>query len=163
MRVSYRADHVGSLLRPAELLEARTKVAVDKDKLREIEDREILRVLGKQKELGFDIFTDGELRRSTFMSDLTDAVEGFDVTSSVVRTWQIVNPALSPSPPRILARLPQFLHEDTRFADCSSVAEEFTLMPNVFRRTMEGVTALWQLTSRPRRRGRGWAPCPVCG
>jgi 5-methyltetrahydropteroyltriglutamate--homocysteine methyltransferase len=88
MSVSYRADHVGSLLRPAEVLEARSVVPYDEDRLRAIEDRNILRILAKQKELGLDIFTDGELRRRTFMSDLTDAVEGFDITASVTRSWQ---------------------------------------------------------------------------
>jgi 5-methyltetrahydropteroyltriglutamate--homocysteine methyltransferase len=84
---TYRADQVGSFLRPAELLEARKKFASEPEKLRKLEDQHILRVLDKQKELGFEIFTDGELRRSTFMSDFTDAVEGFDFGDSVSRTW----------------------------------------------------------------------------
>jgi len=84
---TYRADQVGSFLRPAELLQARKKLASEPEKLRKLEDQQILRVLDKQKELGFEIFTDGELRRSTFMSDFTDAVEGFDFSDSVSRTW----------------------------------------------------------------------------
>jgi 5-methyltetrahydropteroyltriglutamate--homocysteine methyltransferase len=88
MSVPFRADHVGSLLRPTEVLEARASFAADDPRLREVEDRNILRVLGRQKELGLDIFTDGELRRRTFMSDLTDAVEGFDLGGSVARSWQ---------------------------------------------------------------------------
>src|SRR4051812_19132904 len=87
MATQYRADHVGSLLRPANLLEARA-AGVEADALREIEDRHILDILRKQRELGFDIFTDGELRRSTFMSDFTDAVQGFDFGDAVQRTWQ---------------------------------------------------------------------------
>ena len=74
MSSRYRADHVGSLLRPAELLEARKSKAPTAE-LHAIEDRHIQRVLVKQKELGFGVFTDGELRRSNFMSDFTDAVE----------------------------------------------------------------------------------------
>src|SRR5579863_5119915 len=88
MSVPFRADHVGSLLRPTEVLEARASFAADDPRLREVEDRNILRVLGRQKELGLEIFTDGELRRRTFMSDLTDAVEGFDLNASVARSWQ---------------------------------------------------------------------------
>jgi len=84
----YRADHVGSFLRPAELLEARRTASVNADRLRELEDRHIRRVLSKQKELGFEIFTDGELRRRNFMSDLTDAVEGFDLGDALTRTWK---------------------------------------------------------------------------
>jgi 5-methyltetrahydropteroyltriglutamate--homocysteine methyltransferase len=88
MPTPYRADHVGSFLRPAELLEARRNASVNAEQLRAIEDRHIQRVLAKQKELGFEIFTDGELRRRNFMSDLTDAVEGFDLGDAVSRTWK---------------------------------------------------------------------------
>ena len=82
-----RADHVGSFLRPTELLKAR-QVGTSLAALEEIEDRQILRVLQKQKDLGFGIFTDGEFRRSNFMSDFTDAVEGFDFGDSVQRSWK---------------------------------------------------------------------------
>ncbi len=87
MAAKYRADHVGSFLRPEELLEAR-KAGSGSDRLRAIEDRNITRVLAKQKELGFDVFTDGELRRKNFMSDFTDAVEGFDMGDAVARAWK---------------------------------------------------------------------------
>ena len=87
MSAQYRADHVGSFLRPAELIEARRTMAADPDRLRTIEDRQILRVLARQRDLGFEIYTDGELRRRNFMSDFTDAVEGFDLGDAVSRTW----------------------------------------------------------------------------
>jgi len=88
MSAPYRADHVGSFLRPPELLEARRTAAQDPERLRSIEDRDIQRVLAKQKELGFEIYTDGEFRRRNFMSDFTDAVEGFDLGDSVARSWK---------------------------------------------------------------------------
>jgi 5-methyltetrahydropteroyltriglutamate--homocysteine methyltransferase len=87
MAAPYRADHVGSFLRPTDLLEARRN-GKDPQRLRELEDRQIARVVAKQKELGFEIFTDGELRRRNFMSDFTDAVEGFDLSDSLERTWE---------------------------------------------------------------------------
>jgi len=83
----YRADHVGSFLRPAELLQARgstTRV----NELQAMEDRHILRVLQRQREIGLNVFTDGELRRTNFMSDFTDAVEGFDFDDAVARSWK---------------------------------------------------------------------------
>jgi len=83
----YRADQVGSFLRPAELQDAR-RAELPPEQLRVIEDRHVLRVLARQKELGFDVFTDGELRRRNFMSDFTDAVEGFDLGDAVARSWQ---------------------------------------------------------------------------
>ena len=87
MAPAYRADHVGSFLRPAELLKARHAEA-PLSELQAREDRHILRVLQKQRDLGFGIFTDGEFRRSNFMSDFTDAVEGFDFGDSVQRSWK---------------------------------------------------------------------------
>lgn len=52
----YRADHIGSFLRPAEILEARQRG--EAEKLRALEDAQILRVLAKQKDLGYEIATD---------------------------------------------------------------------------------------------------------
>ncbi len=92
MPVEYRADQVGSFLRPKELLEARRSDPPNPERLREVEDRSILRVLAKQKELGFDVFTDGEFRRSNFMGDFTDAVEGFDFGDGVPRSWKTAAP-----------------------------------------------------------------------
>src|SRR5580704_19126344 len=83
---TYRADHVGSFLRPADLLQAR-KCGIPSDELRALEDRHVKRVLEKQQELGLGISTDGEFRRSNFMSDFTDAVEGFDLGDGVIRRW----------------------------------------------------------------------------
>ncbi len=88
MRTRFRADQVGSLLRPSDLLEGRSAAVKDSERLRALEDQHILRVLAKQQELGFDVFTDGELRRRNFMSDFTDAVEGFDLSEALPRTWQ---------------------------------------------------------------------------
>jgi 5-methyltetrahydropteroyltriglutamate--homocysteine methyltransferase len=88
MPAPYRADQVGSFLRPPDLLAARSAHAPDAEALRQIEDRHILRVLARQQELGFQVFTDGELRRRNFMSDFTDAVEGFDLGDAVARSWQ---------------------------------------------------------------------------
>jgi 5-methyltetrahydropteroyltriglutamate--homocysteine methyltransferase len=83
--LKYRADQVGSFLRPPDLLAARERG--DSACLRALEDQHILRLLAKQKELGFEIFTDGEVRRRNFMSDFTDAVEGFDLHAEVARDW----------------------------------------------------------------------------
>jgi 5-methyltetrahydropteroyltriglutamate--homocysteine methyltransferase len=82
----FRADHVGSFLRPAGLLNARQS-RVPSDQLHSLEDEHIARVLEKQRDLGFHVFTDGEFRRSNFMSDFTDAVEGFDMGAAVPRRW----------------------------------------------------------------------------
>jgi 5-methyltetrahydropteroyltriglutamate--homocysteine methyltransferase len=94
MPAMFRADHIGSFLRPAELLEARRTASPEQ--LREHEDKHILRVLAKQKELGFEAVTDGEFRRRNFMSDFTDAVAGFDFADAVGRSWQAGQAAGAP-------------------------------------------------------------------
>jgi 5-methyltetrahydropteroyltriglutamate--homocysteine methyltransferase len=86
------------LLRPAELLEAR-RAGAPAERLREIEDRHIRRVITRQRELGLDIVTDGELRRRNFMSDLLDAVDGFDTTDAVARMWSATAPHAGPAAP----------------------------------------------------------------
>ena len=53
-----------------------------------MEDQQILRMLARQKDLGFKIFTDGELRRHGFMSDFHESVEGLDMQGAIDRTWQ---------------------------------------------------------------------------
>ena len=87
-RPRYRADQVGSLLRPQEIRNARNDPSVSLAQLREIEDRCILRVLQRQQDLGFTIFSDGELRRSGFMGDFYESVEGLDNDGSIARTWK---------------------------------------------------------------------------
>ncbi|HEY6442177.1 MAG TPA: hypothetical protein VIY66_02425 [Candidatus Acidoferrales bacterium] len=87
MPESLKADHVGSFLRPLELLAARE--SSDGATLKAMEDKHVLRVLTKQKELGFEIFTDGELRRRNFMSNFTDAVEGFDIGAEITRSTEV--------------------------------------------------------------------------
>ncbi|HEX5049510.1 MAG TPA: 5-methyltetrahydropteroyltriglutamate--homocysteine S-methyltransferase [Gammaproteobacteria bacterium] len=79
MRPPFRADHVGSLLRPAALKEARAQLAagsLDALGLRVIEDREIERVLKRQEEVGLESVTDGELRRSWWHLDFLWGLEG---------------------------------------------------------------------------------------
>jgi 5-methyltetrahydropteroyltriglutamate--homocysteine methyltransferase len=75
----FRADHVGSLLRPAALQEARRRHAegaLDATGLKTVEDREIERLVAKQQELGLRAATDGELRRSWWHLDFLWGLDG---------------------------------------------------------------------------------------
>src|SRR5919198_373121 len=77
---TYRADQVGSFLRPQALKDARAaheRGELSADALRELEDREILRVLDMQKQVGIDVFSDGEFRRGGWASDFQDAMDGY--------------------------------------------------------------------------------------
>jgi 5-methyltetrahydropteroyltriglutamate--homocysteine methyltransferase len=89
----YRADHVGSLLRPPELKEARAAFQhgrINRQQLREVEDQAIIGTFHRQGGTGVDIFSDGEFRRTGFQNDLIESVEGYVETGqpAVVRVWQ---------------------------------------------------------------------------
>ena len=76
----YRADQVGSFLRPQEVLDAHTAHREGKlplEQLRAIEDKAILECLDMQKQSGIDVYSDGELRRGGWSSDFADSVEGY--------------------------------------------------------------------------------------
>lgn len=85
-----RAVHVGSLLRPRELLQARDDHAagrIDADALGAVEDKAILDALSMQRDSGIGIYTDGEYRRNDFMSHLTAGTDGF-VSEAPVLDWK---------------------------------------------------------------------------
>ena len=103
----YRADHVGSLLRPRVVLEARADPRVTPDRRSAIEDEQILRVLARQRDLGFGIFTDGELRRRGFMSDFYESVEGLDHDGSIARAWTGATGAMNPLSGLVVGKIRQ--------------------------------------------------------
>ena len=78
----FRADQVGSLLRPPALKEARRKRAANEitaNALRTVEDREIERAIKKQEEIGLKLATDGEFRRSWYQFDFMKGLDGVDL------------------------------------------------------------------------------------
>jgi 5-methyltetrahydropteroyltriglutamate--homocysteine methyltransferase len=77
----FRADHVGSLLRPAALKEAREKRAkgeIDAATLKSIEDREIADVIRRQEDIGLKAVTDGEFRRAFWQIDFLERLDGVE-------------------------------------------------------------------------------------
>ncbi|HSZ65193.1 MAG TPA: 5-methyltetrahydropteroyltriglutamate--homocysteine S-methyltransferase [Xanthobacteraceae bacterium] len=77
----FRADHVGSLLRPAALKQAReqyAKGAIDAAALKAVEDREIKSVIQKQEAAGLQSITDGEFRRSWWHLDFLWGLDGVE-------------------------------------------------------------------------------------
>jgi methionine synthase II (cobalamin-independent) len=75
----FKAEHVGSLLRPAELREARAKAkagALGATALREVEDRAIRAAVARQEAIGFSVVTDGEYRRDFWHLDFLRQLEG---------------------------------------------------------------------------------------
>ena len=78
-RPPFRADHVGSLLRPARLHEAREQAAsgkITKDQLHAIEDDCIREAVKLQESAGLSAITDGEFRRGHYLVDFMTALSG---------------------------------------------------------------------------------------
>jgi 5-methyltetrahydropteroyltriglutamate--homocysteine methyltransferase len=83
MKPPFRADHVGSLLRPPELKDARDKAkrgALSPDELKEVEDRAIRKAVALQEAAGLQSVTDGEFRRAFWHVDFLTGFEGIVAT-----------------------------------------------------------------------------------
>ncbi len=80
MATIYRAEVVGSLLRPPYLKQARFDFAADRlsvSQFKKIEDQAVGEAIALQEKAGLDVATDGEMRRSDFVAPLSDYIEGF--------------------------------------------------------------------------------------
>ena len=78
---TYRSDVVGSLLRPANLMEARRRLetgTLGHAEFKRIEDRAVDEAVALQESAGLDVITDGEMRRYAFYGHFIDGVEGYD-------------------------------------------------------------------------------------
>jgi len=85
---TFHTDVVGSLLRPADLLQAREQLErgqLTAAAFKTIEDRAVDAAVSMQQRVGLDVITDGEFRRYAFFGHLVDALEGFDKHSG----WSI--------------------------------------------------------------------------
>lgn len=105
--ITARADVVGSLLRPPELLQAqreRAGGALGHSDFKKAEDRAVDQAIALQEEAGLEVVTDGEVRRQSFQSQMTAAVEGFaehdldaflwgDWHSKELGDWRVARPA----------------------------------------------------------------------
>lgn len=80
-KAPFKADHVGSLLRPDNLHQARKELAegkITQAELREVETKEIKRIVDKQIEVGLEAVTDGEFRRSWWHLDFLENLNGIE-------------------------------------------------------------------------------------
>ncbi len=78
--ITAHTDVIGSLLRPPELLKARSEVTAGRIKqaaFKAIEDRAVDKVVALQEAVGLEVVTDGEMRRLSFQSQMTEAIAGF--------------------------------------------------------------------------------------
>jgi 5-methyltetrahydropteroyltriglutamate--homocysteine methyltransferase len=88
--ITARAEHVGSLLRPPRLLQARQASAagqLDHAGFKRIEDGAVREVVSLQEQVGCPVVTDGELRRQSFQSELVAASDGFQGVDADAWLW----------------------------------------------------------------------------
>lgn len=91
MATLYRAEVIGSLLRPDYLKEARQKWESGRLSTRDfkrIEDRAVDDALALQQQAGVDVVTDGEMRRTHFIAPLTDVISGIKPIPAFKRVWR---------------------------------------------------------------------------
>ncbi len=91
MPVAYRAEVIGSLLRPAYLKEARKAREAGSLTAREfkrVEDRAVDEAVALQERSGVDVVTDGEMRRTHFIAPLTDVISGVKSIPAFTRVWK---------------------------------------------------------------------------
>jgi len=80
-RPPFRADHVGSLLRPAALKEARLqreRGEITPERFTQIEDAAITALIARQEAIGLKSITDGEFRRASWQTDFLQALDGIE-------------------------------------------------------------------------------------
>ena len=80
MKPPFRADQVGSLLRPPDLVEARSRFKRGSSELREIENRAIEKAVKRQESIGLESITDGEMRRDWWHIDFLLQLDGVTAT-----------------------------------------------------------------------------------
>src|SRR5689334_23315716 len=124
----FRADHVGSLLRPKELLQAREDHAagrIDDDRLRAIEDEAIKQVVADQRSVGLRSATDGEFRRASWHMDFIYQLGGIEKVTDTSLKVQFHNEEgdIEFAPPSLHVDAPIGL-EHTIFGDAFAFLKE---------------------------------------
>ncbi|MCK2220278.1 hypothetical protein MF672_041735 [Actinomadura sp. ATCC 31491] len=90
MPATHHAEHVGSLLRPPGLLQARRareRGELGGDELAKLEDEAVLAAIDLQREAGIEVFTDGEMRRATWMAGLLESLGGVVPVEVPTSAW----------------------------------------------------------------------------
>ena len=125
----FRADHVGSLLRPRRLLDtyrACRAGEVDADGLKTVQEDCIRDTVKMQEDVGLHGITDGEFRRTTYISHFVDAVDGLDFAPSPFRFYDPSGVAHEFVAPACVGRVKRVK---------SNTAEEFDFLKSVTDRT----------------------------
>ena len=122
----FRADHVGSLLRPATLLEARAEAdLIGEDALRAAEDAAIAEAVQRLESTGMRSVTDGEFRRTWFHLDFLQQLEGVAVTGRIEASSNAAE-TVRMTPPKLSVVAPLRRTHDIQVDDYSYLASVVT-------------------------------------
>jgi 5-methyltetrahydropteroyltriglutamate--homocysteine methyltransferase len=129
----FRADHVGSLLRPAAVLQAREKVAsgdLTAEGLRRVEDEAISAMIPKLEATGIQSITDGEYRRAWFHLDFLEQLGGVTVTGMIASSSGSEE-RVGMAPPKITVTGKLTHEKPIQVEDFGFVADHTTRHPKV--------------------------------
>jgi 5-methyltetrahydropteroyltriglutamate--homocysteine methyltransferase len=130
----FRADQVGSLLRPTRLKEARARFQIGeitKDQLRASEDDAIREVVRKQEAIGLQSITDGEFRRTFFHIDFLQRLEGVAVSGGIASKFHTRDGEIDFAPPRVTVTGKLRHVQDIQTADFQFLRSVTTKTPKV--------------------------------
>ncbi|AWN15294.1 5-methyltetrahydropteroyltriglutamate--homocysteine S-methyltransferase [Salinisphaera sp. LB1] len=130
----FRAEHVGSLLRPQAVLEARQRLAngeIDAAALREVEDRAIADAVRKQESVGLQDVTDGEFRRAYFHLDFLKQLDGVSVTGGIAANKSAKASADGFTPPQLSVTGKLSHARPIQVADYEFLASQARAIPKV--------------------------------
>ena len=128
----FRADHVGSFLRPRELLDARDQAAknqITREQLRVVEDRAIAEVVKAQESAGLQGITDGEFRRTYFHIDFLEQIGGVKTDIPVTVRRPDGTEELAPPVMRVVGKVKHV--KDVQLADFRYLQSQTKRTPKV--------------------------------
>jgi 5-methyltetrahydropteroyltriglutamate--homocysteine methyltransferase len=129
----FRADHVGSLLRPPEVHEARGRCArgeISAAELRRVEDAAIAQAVKQVEGLGMHSITDGEFRRAWFHLDFLQQLDGVAVSGNIASSSDSAS-TVHMTPPKLSVVGPLRHVRDIQVADFQYLASVTTETPKV--------------------------------
>jgi 5-methyltetrahydropteroyltriglutamate--homocysteine methyltransferase len=130
----FRADHVGSLLRPRRLKETREHFEhneITEGELRAVEDEAIREVVRKQESIGLQSITDGEFRRTFFHVDFLQRLQGVAISGGIATKFHTRAGDIDFAPPRITVTGKLRHTQDIQTADFTFLAAMTTKTPKV--------------------------------
>ncbi|MFI7700480.1 5-methyltetrahydropteroyltriglutamate--homocysteine S-methyltransferase [Nonomuraea sp. NPDC049480] len=140
MPATHHAEHVGSLLRPPELLQAREahdRGELTGEQLAKLEDDAALAAIELQREAGIEVFTDGEMRRATWMAGLLESLGGVVPVEPPTSAW-FRDDGTMPAPEETAFRMVAAKDKITQKAHLTAVEADFMSRhaPGQFKITM---------------------------